>query len=58
MYKDVREAIVVEMLICEREPGNASDRYTVDVKRRNYCWTFDLRTSECVRCSFDSTVVH
>ena len=50
MYKDVWEAAVGEVLICEREPDNTSNRYTVDVKRRNYCWTFASRTNECVCC--------
>ena len=40
MYKDVWEAAVGEVLIYEREAVNGSDRYAVDVKRRNYCWTF------------------
>ena len=29
VYKDVWEAGVGEVLICEREPDNASDRYAV-----------------------------
>ena len=29
MYKDVWEAAVGEVLICEREPDNASNRYTI-----------------------------
>ena len=57
MYKDVWEAAVGEVLIYEREAVNGSDRYAVDVKRRNYCWTFASRTNECVRCSFDGAVL-
>ena len=57
MYKDVWEAAVAEVLICEQEPDNASDRYAVGVKRRNYCWTFASRTNECVCCSFDRAVL-
>lgn len=33
MYKDVWEAAVGEVLICEREPDNDSDRYAVAVKK-------------------------
>ena len=33
IYKDVREAVVGEVLVCERQPENASDPYAVDVKR-------------------------
>ena len=50
VYKDMWEAAVGEVLICEREPDNASNRYAVDAKRRNYCWTFASRTNKCVRC--------
>ena len=33
VYKEVWAAAVGEVLICEREPDNASDRYAVAVKR-------------------------
>lgn len=33
MYKEVWEAGVGEVLTCEREPDNASDRYAVAVKK-------------------------
>ena len=46
MYKDVREAAVGEVLTCEQQPDNASDRYAVNVKRRNCCWIFSSRANE------------
>ena len=58
VYKDVWEAAVGEVLIREQEPDSASDRYAVEVKRRNYCWTFASRTNECVHCSFDGAVLY
>ena len=33
MYCDVWEAAIGEVLDCEREPGNAKDRYAVAVKK-------------------------
>ena len=33
VYKEVWAVAVGEVLICEREPDNASDRYAVAVKR-------------------------
>ena len=33
MHRERWEAAVGEVLICEREPDNASDRYVVAVKR-------------------------
>ena len=32
VYREIWEAAVGEVLICEREPDNASDRYAVAVK--------------------------
>ena len=40
-------AAVGEVMICERESDNASDRYAVDVKISNYCWTSASKTNEC-----------
>ena len=34
------EAVVGESLVCERDPENASNRYGVAVKKRNYHRTF------------------
>lgn len=33
VYRDIWEAAVGEVLDCEREPGNAKDRYAVAVKK-------------------------
>ena len=33
VYKDVWEAAIGEVLVCEREPRNAEDRYAVAVKK-------------------------
>ena len=33
LYKEIWEAVVGEALVCGREPENASDRYTVAVKK-------------------------
>ncbi len=33
VYREVWEAAVGEILVCEREPDNVSDRYAVAVKR-------------------------
>ena len=41
VYKEVCEAAVGEALVCEREPKNTSDRYTVAVKKEG---TFALKT--------------
>jgi hypothetical protein len=35
VYKEVWEASFEEALMCEREPDNASDRYTVAVIRKS-----------------------
>ena len=32
-YKEVWETVVVELLECERDPENASNRYAVAVKK-------------------------
>ena len=33
IYKEIWEAVVGEILACEREPKNAADRYAVAVKK-------------------------
>ena len=36
VYKEVWETAVGESLVCEREPKNASDQYTVAMKKVEY----------------------
>ena len=44
MYKEIWEAAAGEVLMCEREPHNALDRYAVAVKKNgNYHWTFTTK---------------
>ena len=54
LYKEVWEAAVGELLVCEREPENASDRYAVAVKKGTITGHLPRKVSRgCVRCSCD-----
>ena len=56
-YKEVWEAAVGESLVCEREPENASDRYTVAVKKELSYDIYHERYRGRVRCSCDEEVL-
>ena len=57
VYKEIWEASVGEVLVCEREPNNALDRYAVAVKENERLLDICLeKYQECVLCLFDKVV--